>query len=347
MDALVSVTPLPPGVTAEVFKVIHLYCNQSSLYRLKGDRWIPDALVPLADLTSAGDSSFTLDVGLAHSFWVRLSVDATAAPGTYDMQVRLKFATLDIQQISVPLALKIWDIDPLPGLASPSSLGTIFAFNSSKPPRGPGSIDSYYKDESPAFVQEKYMDVLASERIPGGSCYLHAPRQIEYYEQLAASGSRYMGLLDVSVAGSNGSMRVNYTQSQIDFVLAVLAPIVTQLTQRGLLDRAYVYGFDERPQSAEWVGAINQMFGAIKVRFPGLRTVAALRWRAKLIDGGSVLQLAKALDVWVQLYSLYNDKDAAQWQALGGTHEAWAYHCVSPRPTLGPAQGEIGPMRWL
>ena len=50
-----------------------------------------------------------------------------------------------------------------------------------------------------------------------------------------------------------------------------------------------------------------------------------------------------SLNVWVQLYSLYDTKDAMQWQALGGTHEAWAYHCVSPRPELGPKKGEIGP----
>ena len=46
-------------------------------------------------------------------------------------------------------------------------------------------------------------------------------------------------------------------------------------------------------------------------------------------------------------YSLYNTSDAASWQSLGDTHEAWAYHCVSPRPTLGPKPGEVGPMRWL
>ena len=248
MDASVGVGPLPRGVTVDVFKVVHLYCNQSELYRLTGDRWIPDALVPLADLTGANDTSFTLDGGLAHSFWVRLAVGAAAAPGRYAMQVELKFAALP--HISVPLALTVWDIDPLPGLLSPSSLGTIFAFNSTNSHRA-GSIDSYYKEQSPASVRKNYMDALASERIPGDSCYLHAPREIEHYEQLAASGTRFMGLLDVSVAASNGSMRVNYTQAQIESVLAVLAPTVAQLKQRGLLDRAYVYGFDERPQSAE------------------------------------------------------------------------------------------------
>ena len=62
------------------------------------------------------------------------------------------------------------------------------------------------------------------------------------------------------------------------------------------------YGFDERPQNADWAHGINQMFGAIKRAFPGLRTAAALRWRAETVNNASVLQLGDSLDIWVQLY---------------------------------------------
>ena len=62
------------------------------------------------------------------------------------------------------------------------------------------------------------------------------------------------------------------------------------------------YGFDERPQNADWAHGINQMFGAIKRAFPGLRTAAALRWRAETVNNVSVLQLGDSLDIWVQLY---------------------------------------------
>ena len=50
-----------------------------------------------------------------------------------------------------------------------------------------------------------------------------------------------MGLMDVSVAATNGSMVGNYSQAQIQQVLSMLAPTVSQLKARGLLHRAYVY----------------------------------------------------------------------------------------------------------
>jgi hypothetical protein len=111
-----------------------------------------------------------------------------------------------------------------------------------------------------------------------------------------------------------------------------------------------VYGFDERPQTNEWAHAINTMFGAVKRRFPGLRTMAAVRWRGveRQPNGNPGLaQVADSIDLWVQLYSLWNTTDEQYWTALGGAHEAWAYHCVSPRPDINSRTGVPGPMRWL
>ena len=77
-----------------------------------------------------------------------------------------------------------------------------------------------------------------------------------------------MNLLDVSGAARNYS----FPQEVVDKVLQTLAPVVAALESRDLLKYAYVYGFDEMP--AQYNGSLYQMFGAIKEKFPTLRTVA-------------------------------------------------------------------------
>ena len=99
---------------------------------------------------------------------------------------------------------------------------------------------------------------------------------------------------------------------------------------RDSFHREQVYGFDEKPQTEATATAINTMFGAVKRRFPGMRTMAALRWSSARADAGGprvpgLDAIAGSLDVLVQLYSLWNATDAAYWRGLGGLHEAWAY----------------------
>ena len=84
---------------------------------------------------------------------------------------------------------------------------------------------------------------------------------------------------------------------------------------------------DEEPVS--YGHAIYQVFGAVKARFPKLRTIAVLRWDPAKYSGAD---LSKVLDIWVNLYSLWDEESARAWTAFGGQHEAWGYHCISPRP---------------
>ena len=55
------------------------------------------------------------------------------------------------------------------------------------------------------------------------------------------SDPRYFNLFDVqSVAGRVASGQLSYNQTQIDAVLGALRPLVKNLTDLGLIDRAYV-----------------------------------------------------------------------------------------------------------
>ena len=68
----------------------------------------------------------------------------------------------------------------------------------------------------------------------------------------------------------------NYSESQITHMIEVLTPAVDQMEELGLLNRSYVYGFDEAVASCE--NGVRQLFGAVKSKWPNLRTVAVLNW---------------------------------------------------------------------
>ena len=336
--APVVVGALPAGVRMDWRKVVHVWCNASSIYpsvsRRWGRRWLPDAL---ADPTYFPGGTVPLEAGVTHSFLVRIHVGRDAVPGTYTgAAVVIRVAELG-QTITVPLALTVWDTT-LPAAGADDSFATVFNLWYSIDGDGDTKLAPYYgPGQLSTAVKKRYFDLLCEARTPADNPYLsHAtgPRPLQDYQWLAACGaSKYFNLFDVeSLAGKLAPGQVAYNASQISGVLGALAPLVRNLTDLGLVDRAYVYGFDEVPKSH--APLIRQLFGAIKGAYPRLRTMATVRW-APPADGLNI-------DIWVTLYSLWNSTAAHAFRAGGTRREAWAYHCISPRPV--PVSG---PMLWL
>jgi len=117
--------------------------------------------------------------------------------------------------------------------------------------------------------------------------------------------------------GVRGSC-ANYTQEYVDRMLKLLAGSVTTLEAKGLLDHAYVYGFDECPISCE--PQVRKLFGAIKAQWPSLKTSAVLNWSPMPPD--------LPLDVWILQYQEFVPADAEAWHKAGGL--MWLYHCIEP-----------------
>ena len=249
---------------------------------------------------------------VTHTFWVTASVAANAEARNITTSITLTFASSghDASETAiVPIRLRVADV-LVPPLAT-AAFNTVFNF--------------HYRDDGgnlTTAMKAKYFRLLCDSRTPADNTYIKDGRPIEDYRMLRKCGARQYNLLDVSAAGAGHKMQPNYTKAEVDSIVDALRPLVSSLTQAGLIAGAYVYGFDERPPS--YIQGIRQVFGAVKQAFPGLRTMAVLRW-APPADS--------AIDVWVNLYSLWNETEAAHWRSLGGRREAWAYHCISPRPS--------------
>jgi hypothetical protein len=329
---------LPANVTLQWYKVVHVWCEQSEIYPLAGDRWLPDVLMPSAEFDN-NNGAVQLEPGSTHSIWLKLKIGDQAAPGTANASITLHFKG-STPSLTVPLHLTIWPLK-LPPLDAPNTFGTIFNLFYDYDRDGATDVAKYYGTQklSPQ-MKRKYLDIMCENRVPADNCYrggdLQDParptelpifRPLEDYRSLAQCGARLFNLLDVSAFSGNGTMKMNYSQSELDSMVRMLEPAVTKLESLGLADRAYVYGFDERPVA--YGHAMYQVFGSVKKKFPKLRTVAVLRWDPSKYVGSD---LSSVLDIWVNLYSLWDEDRARAWTALGGNHEAWGYHCISPRP---------------
>jgi len=126
------------------------------------------------------------------------------------------------------------------------------------------------------------------------------------YEQLLECGGKRFNLI--------------YAADKVEGITEMLdriAPTVGGLEQRGLLEHAYVYGFDEHERTSEPV--IREVFGAVKQRWPRLRTMAVLNWEPPA---------DLPIDTWVVLYDRHDPQAAARWRAAG--KEYWWYHCCGP-----------------
>jgi len=113
-----------------------------------------------------------------------------------------------------------------------------------------------------------------------------------------------------------------YTEAGIQRLIDILRPTVEGLEKHGILDRAYVYGFDEKGPECE--GEIRKVFSATKKAFPKLMTHAVLNWSPMPVD--------LPVDIWTIAFDKFNPRDAQEWIKAGKVQ--WHYHCIEPSKSV-------------
>ena len=67
-------------------------------------------------------------------------------------------------------------------------------------------------------------------------------------------------------------------ESKMQNLLWNLGNAMGNMSAAGLADKAYIYAYDETPESNTSVHTIREMLGAVKQKYPTLRTMATLNW---------------------------------------------------------------------
>ena len=108
----------------------------------------------------------------------------------------------------------------------------------------------------------------------------------------------------------------------------MLEEAVPRLKEAGLLEGAYVYGFDECEENE--YAAIADIFGEIKRRWPEVKTMTT----AYDYTYGLKTGLADVVDVWVPLTMKYDEMLANVGLARARGEDVWWYVCLAPASSV-------------
>ena len=318
-------------------QVGYVYCEHTSRYADSGGGWRPDPLLP-----PLPDGSIFLEAMLTQPIWLTITVPPGSPAGTYRGEYTLEVGVAGVGSVrqQLPVELTVWDLS-LPRL-SEARFPAVFSFN-------PAELRPVYGDTSP-LLQQQFYQLLLSQRVGGDNLYTTTPTNLSTASFLAGAGVQWISLYDVygaagltsatqgvgraqvggakpEVGGAKsvkdrgvsrvGGACLNFTEALVEKVVDTLAPTVAAYQAKGILDKAFVYGFDEVAATCE--PSLRRVYSAVKARWPRLRTMAVLNW----LPAPDL-----PLDAWVLQYELFNASAAAVWTGAG--HQQWWYHCIEP-----------------
>ena len=278
--------------------------------------WYPDVLLDVP-----ADGIPLVEKGITQPIMLEVCLARTATSGNFSGSVLVRGQVAGVEggttnfSFSVPVLLEVWPLT-VPALNDSKAFSTTFNFGSTGALWG---LQHWYPQRSTAAVWAQWFPFLARHRIPGDALYTQPdPRPIEELQALADSGAKHMNLLyGVAVA--------NTTE-----LLERLAPTITNLTRLGLLEKAYLYGFDENPQTNATIAAILDRFGRVKQRWPTLRTHATLNWPSLDDDW--------PIDTWINEFGQWGSANhwrdptpkseaRKRWLAAKPGRKFWWYWC--------------------
>jgi hypothetical protein len=164
--------------------------------------------------------------------------------------------------------------------------------------------------------------ILAHHLIPD-NIYRAYPPRIDDVKRWKDAGARWFNILHVS---SVGHLKAGdpYPAESKRQILDTLAKYVPQLKREGLLDMAYIYGFDE--VSANQFAAIKDIFGEIKKRYPTIPLITTAYDHSYGRDTG----LDAYMDIWTPLTPKFGETAPAIAAARQRGRQVWWYICCGP-----------------
>ena len=309
-----GVDPVRDNPIISWWQVGYVYCKPTTRYPGSGGGWRPDPLL------SPSNGGVVLESEITQPLWISVKIPNNFPPGTYNSSVTVEMSGKEgaAERITIPVMLTVWKIQ-LP-LLSKSKFPAIFSFNKN-------ALNPVYGNNV-TDIAKKFEDLLIDQRMGGNNLYTTVPTDLTEAKYLANAGVQWISLFDVYGASSNSrelqhamtdvrGACLNFTNDLIQKVIQILTPSITSAQQMNILDKMFVYGFDEAPAICE--ESIRNLYSALKQKWKNIRTVATVNW----LPDTSI-----PLDVWVLQYEEYNQQEASKWMQSG--KQQWWYHCIEP-----------------
>ncbi len=270
--------------------------------------WWPD---PILDFLGPVD----IAAGDLQSFWLRVRVPRDQAPGLYRGQAVLEGRGMNC--VRIPLTVQVYSFAMPPF----SPLPTAITFG---PPCRPWSVILYDLVHSPQWnggLKYQWADFLADYYITYDHLYRSEAPDFEILEHLQKQGrlgAFNLGNFDVPLLKSGGGVDPNGLRRMLEWA----GTAYRAAKERGLLNHAYAYGYDEVKE--EQYAAVQETASAVKKAMPGILTMTTARDYTYGRD--TVMQ---SIDAWVPPTDDYDAPVAIEARARG--RQVWWYIAIVPR----------------
>lgn len=290
-----------PKENISVSLVGYVLTRQPS-YEVEYVGWWPD---PLLDFQETADARH----GETLTFWVEFHAPESLSAGNYSGSILVQTGTGEQQTVGVDV--EVWDFLVKP----PFQLPTAFAYPEVNPQRIHGSKWN-------SAMRQAYWDAHIENGIDIDQLYRPNPPSWDDIDRMLQMGARNFNLLYLNRSRINEDT-LTFNEAEMARVLKILLEMVPELRRRGLMDKVYLYAFDEAPRTM--APAIQETLAQVKALYPDLRTMTT----AYDETWGQATGLADYVDIWVPLTPKYNLKDALALRAKG--KDMWWYICIGPR----------------
>ncbi len=268
--------------------------------------WYPDPLL--------ATSRFDALPAMAQPVWVNVRTSAQTPPGSYEGRIRIKPANAPAS--SVALTVTVWPF----ALPTATHVKTAFCIMD-------GFLRRTYGPITPE-LRRSALDVMLDHRLNPDDISRTEPPAIEDLQYATRRGMNAFNVVNLVPKPTKPVPWVCYAPLQAympDFTEKLarrLDAYMAEVKRRGLIDKAYFYGFDER--GPEYYPVIKKLFAFVKRRYPGVRTLTTAgftykhdHWRT---DG---------VDAYCPLSSVYQ-LDRSEMMRQAGK-QVWWYTCCGPK----------------
>ncbi len=268
--------------------------------------WYPDPLLEVG--------RFDVQPGMAQAVWVNVRATEKTPPGTYEGQIRIKPA--NAPATTVTLTVTVWPFI----LPTQTHLKTAFCMMD-------GFLRRTYGPITPA-LRRSALDIMLDHRLNPDDISRTDPPAIADLEYARGRGMNAFNVVNLVPKPTNPvpwvcySPLEAYTPAFKTDLARRLDAYMAKIKRRGLIDKAYFYGFDER--GPEYRPVIKELFGFLKQRYPGVRTLTTAgftfkhdQWRDDNVDW------------YCPLSSVYDLARAEMMRQAG--KQVWWYVCCGPR----------------
>jgi len=283
----------PAGCSAEVSLIGHVEVVDNTPYKTHYRGWWPDPLLNFQQTCDVRDDEHV-------AFWIDVATESDTPPGRYKGNITITAA--GCKPIVIQLNVQVWDFE----LPQGTHLRNAFTY-------AEYAVRRFYGDKWGTELAYKYYDFILDHRLNIDHLYRGTMPDFNVIAYGISRGMNAFNLgADFRHIGPGGPSDA-------------LDRYVARLKERGWLDLAYVYGFDE-VKAQEDFEAMKEAFGTIHRYYPDLKTMTTAQDRTF----GTKTGVRDVVDIWVPLTDAYNLEEAKKLRAEG--KKMWWYVCVVPYP---------------